>query len=362
MEKRLLEIFLELVKIEAPSASEKKIANYLIGFLEKLGLEPAEDSTSDISGGDSGNVVCRIGTGGNYVMLSHMDTARSTKHLMPQVLSDRITSDGTTILGADNRAGITALIYSLEKLIKEKIPLKDFTLAFTTQEETTLNGSQNLSLDDNVKMGFVFDSHLKPGNFICESAGSKGFKITVKGKASHSGLAPENGIDSIKIAAVAISKIKLGKIDADTTANIGMINGGTATNVVPEFTTLHGEIRSTIPSKIDAKLSEIKDEFMKAAELYKGVCEFESFWNFRPYSISPENETYRTIEKVISRAGLKPVPKVSKGGSDANSLNAKGISTVNLGIGAENPHANDEYILFEDLRKTADIATELMKK
>ncbi|MCX6169757.1 MAG: M20/M25/M40 family metallo-hydrolase [Ignavibacteriales bacterium] len=338
------------------------MAKFLITFLEKLGLKPAEDESANISDGNTGNIICKIGTGGNYVLLSHMDTARSTLNLKPKILADRITSDGTTILGADNRAGIASLIYSLEKLVKGNILLKDFTLAFTTQEETTLHGSQNLDLNGNIKMGFVFDSHLKPGNFICESAGSVGFCIKVKGKASHSGLAPENGIDSIKIASVAISKINLGKIDSDTTANIGIINGGTATNVVPELTSIHGEIRSTVPSKIDVKLSEIKHEFISTAKLYGGECEFESFWNFKPYKITPDNETYKTIERAIRNVGIIPIPEISKGGSDANSLNTKGIPTVNLGIGAENPHANDEYILFEDLQKTAEIAMELMKK
>lgn len=362
MDKRLLEIFLKLVTIDGKSAKERNIADYITSFLRGLNLSPIEDSTAQIANGNTGNILCPIGDGGNFILLSHMDTARPTINLKPQVHKDRITSDGTTILGADNRAGIACLLYSVEKIITEKIPVKDFTLVFTMQEETTLNGSRYLELNGRYKMGFVFDSHSEPGNFICESAGSIGFTEKVFGKAAHSGLAPEQGIDAIKIAAVAISKIKLGKIDDETTANIGIIKGGEATNVVPSLTYIEGEVRSMNPAKINLKIEEIKNQFEKAAKLFGGESEFNSYWNFHPYKVHPDSETYRTIEQAILNAGLVPTPITSKGGSDANSINAKGIPCVNLGIGAENPHSNDEFILFDSLERTSKIAMELMKK
>jgi len=360
MNKRLLEIFLNLVTIDGTSARERNIANFIISFLRKLNLSPYEDSCAKASNGNSGNIICPIGDGGNFILLSHMDTARPTINLKPQILEDRITSDGTTILGADNRAGIACLLYSLEKLIIQNIPIKDFTLVFTIQEETTLNGSRFLELNGKYKMGFVFDSHAKPGNFIYESAGSIGFKEKLFGKASHSGLAPELGIDAIKIAANAISKIQLGRIDDETTANIGFIKGGEANNVVPAYVEIEGEVRSMNPNKLEEKINEIKDIFEFEANSLGGRSEFESFWNFKPYKVSQESETYKTIQKAILKAGLVPIPIISKGGSDANSINAKGIPCVNLGIGAENPHSNDEYILFESLESTSRIAEELM--
>ncbi len=362
MDKRLIELFLEAAGIEALSGNENNMADYIKSFLLKLNLTPHEDDSALNTKGQCGNVICPIGTGGEMVLLSHMDTARSTKEMKPVFHKDRITSDGTTVLGVDNRAGIACLLYAVEKAINENIPLKDFTLAFTVQEETTLLGSHYLGINGNIKMGFVFDSHLSPGCFIRESAGSIGFKVKILGKAAHSGLAPEKGIDSVKIAGMAISNIDLGRIDSETTANIGIIKGGAATNVVPELTCIEGEVRSMAPEKINIKIDEIRNEFEKAALQLGGAIEFETSWNFKPYSVDLESQTFRTIESALKGAGLIPVPSISKGGSDANSLNAKGIPTVNIGIGAENPHSNDEFILLNSLEKTAEIVLELIKK
>lgn len=362
MKKRLLEIFLEVISINGTSADERKIADYIVAFLKRLGLNPCEDDSAFLSNGNTGNIICHTGSGGNFILLAHMDTARPTIDLKPQLKTDRVTSDGNTILGADNRAGVACLLYSIEELILSKIPIQDFTLVFTIQEETTLNGSKHLNVNGSYRMGFVFDSHSEPGNFICESAGSIGFVQKIFGKASHSGLAPEKGIDAIKIASAAINNIRLGRIDEETTANIGTIKGGEATNVVPPFAIMEGEVRSMNPEKINMLIEDIRNEFERQANHFGGRSEFQSFWNFKPYKISNETETFRTIESAILRAGMKPVPITSKGGSDANSINAKGIPCVNLGIGAENPHSNEEYILFESLEKTSRLAMELMKK
>lgn len=362
MNSRLIEIFLEIIAIDGVSGDERKVADYIIDFLQKLNLRPFEDNSGTRSGGNAGNLICKIGSGGDFVMLSHMDTARSTKGVKPQMLPDKITSDGTTVLGVDNRAGIACLLYSLETLIQQNTPVKDFTLAFTIQEETTLNGSRFIELDKKIDKGFVFDSHMRPGYFIFESAGSMGFSVKITGKAAHSGIAPEKGIDAIKIASAAINKIKLGRIDEDTTANIGIIKGGTATNVVPEEVFIEGEVRSMCIENIQAKIEEIKTCFETTAKEMGGKLDFTEHWSFWPYNIDMESETYKIVKNAITRSGLSVIPTTTKGGSDANSLNEKGIKCVNLGIGAENPHSNDEYIYLEDLESTARIAMEIMKQ
>ncbi|MCE1189588.1 MAG: M20/M25/M40 family metallo-hydrolase [Ignavibacteria bacterium] len=357
---RLLDIFCEVIKINALSGSERPVADYIKNFLENLNLHPYEDASADRTKSNCGNVLCPIGNGGDFMILSHMDTARPTEKVRPKLLADRITSDGTTVLGVDNRAGIACILYAVEKAIFEKSPLKDFTICFTTQEETTLAGGLNLELHPNIKMGFIFDSHLRPGNFIRESVGSLDFHILVNGKSAHSGLAPEKGIDAIKIAGNAISKLSLGRIDEETTANIGVISGGTAVNVVPELTELKGEIRSLNPEKIQAKADEIQKYFYTAAEELHGNVSITFDWGFKPYTLTPDMPVYKRVFEAILKSGLSPVPNESWGGSDANSLNARGIPSVNLGIGAANPHSNDEYILYEDLHKTSNIIMELI--
>lgn len=359
---RLIEIFFNLIEIDSLSGNEKPVFDYAQAFLKNLGYYPVQDNSAQYTGGNTGNLICKIGNSGNMVLLSHMDTARSTGNVKAAIRENKIVSDGSTVLGVDNRAGLAALLYSVETAGKENIPLKDFYLVFTTHEETTLGGSQNLVLPETVKYGFVFDSHLRPGNFIAESVGAVAFNIRVIGKASHSGIAPEEGIDSIMITSRALASINFGRLDSETTANIGSVHGGSAINVVPELTLIEGEIRSVNPRKISKKIDEIRDKFTEAAQSAGGKTEFEYRWDFMPYKHSKQSTIYKMTCDALSRVGLEPTPQMSYGGSDANSLNAKGISCVNLGIGAANPHSNDEYIYTEDLYKTAEIALELMKK
>ena len=362
MNTRLIDIFLQAASINALSQNEKSVADFIKSFLIDTSYKISEDDSKSFSGSNTGNIIIRVGDGGNFVLLSHMDTARPTLKMRPVFQDGKITSAGDTVLGVDNRLGIAVLLYTLEQIHKEKIPVKDFTVAFTTCEETTLLGSKNLKLATHVNRGFIFDSSFRPGNFINSACGSKGFKIKITGRASHSGIAPENGVNAIVAAANALFRIKQGRIDNDTTVNIGKINGGSAVNVVPEEVCLEGEVRSFDTSRVTGLIDEIKNIFDDEAGKLNASADFESYWDFKPYTVEAANPVYEEITKVLKKTGLTPEPKISLGGSDANSLNELGISAVNLGIGAQNPHSNDEFVLIEDLTKSAEIAMELVKK
>ncbi len=362
MNSRLIDIFLQAASINALSQNEKPVADFIRDFLSGTSFNISEDESKTLSYSNTGNLIIRVGDGGSFVLLSHMDTARPTLKMRPVFQDGRITSAGDTVLGVDNRLGIAILLYTLEKIHKEKIPVKNFTVAFTTCEETTLLGSKNLNLSTHVNRGFVFDSSFRPGNFINTACGSKGFKIRVKGRASHSGIAPEKGINAIAAAANALYKVKQGKIDDDTTLNIGKINGGSAVNVIPEEVCLEGEVRSFNTSRITELIDEVKSIFAAEAGKLNAETEFESNWDFKPYIVESSNPVYQELTEVLKKTGLTPEPRISLGGSDANSLNESGISSVNLGIGAQNPHSNDEFVLIEDLIKSAEIAMELVKK
>lgn len=353
-------LFTSLAKIEGLSGNEKNVADFIKNFLKQFNLSVYEDDAKRIDGGNSGNLICQVNGGGDFVLLSHMDTARSTKNLKPIIENGKIKSDETTILGADNRAGITAILYALKKSFENGKPQKSFTITFTICEETTLSGSKNLMLDENIKMGFVFDSHLDPGNFIIKSPGAMMFKIEIKGKPAHAGIEPEKGINAIECAAKAIANIKQGRIDEETTLNFGKINGGEATNVVPHYVVIEGEIRSFDESKVNKQFETLREKFLNEAKLCGCSVEFEAHWDFKPYQINPEWEVYKKIKKSIEAIGLEAKEAISFGGSDANSLNAKGIHTVNIGIGAKNPHSNQEYVLIEHLIQASKIAYWLM--
>lgn len=357
--KELIDLFVSLAKISGLSGEEKDVAKFITNYLKEVKSQTF-NGEFQIQENKIGNLICKVNGGGDFVLVSHMDTARSTKNLKPIVLADRICSDGTTILGADNRAGIAAILYALKKSIETNSKLKSFTIAFTVCEETTLSGSKNLELDSNIKYGFVFDSHLDPGNFILSSPGALSFSINIIGIAAHAGIEPEKGINAIEVSARAISKIQQGRIDEETTLNIGTIVGGDATNVVPANVELKGEIRSFDLQKIEKLFKEVTTIFK--IECQKSGCQLfiDNSWDFKPYKINENDEVSRRIKLAIIRAGLKPNEAISFGGSDANSLNEKGITTTNIGIGAKNPHSNEEYILINHLIQASQIAFNLM--
>jgi len=359
---RLIDLFLEVAKINALSGNEKPIADYIKSFLTDLGYQVSEDNSGEFTKSNTGNLICKIGDGGTFVMLSHMDTARPTENVRPLILEDKIISSGDTVLGVDNRAGVSALLYTLEKIAKEKIPVKDFTVAFTTCEETTLLGSKNLGINGKIKNGFIFDSGYRPGNFIFSACGAIGLKIKIIGRASHSGIAPEKGINSMQVAAKAISQLPLGRIDEETTMNIGVLKSGSAVNVIPELTEIEGEVRSFNLIKAEKNFNLLVNIFKGEAEKVNAKIEIDYFWDFVPYTISESSHVYNETVRAIKKVGLEPIPKFSLGGSDANSLNGRGIESINLGIGAQNPHSNDEFIYIEDLNRSAEIVLELVKK
>ena len=361
-EKKLIELFLQVAKINALSGNEKPVADFIKAFLNKFNYNIHFDESNKYSKSNTGNLICKVGNGGDFVFTSHMDTARPTKDVKPIITGDRITSSGDTVLGVDNRAGVAVLLFTLERIVQEKIPVKDFTVAFTTCEETTLYGSKYLGLNENIKKGFVFDSGYRPGDFIYSACGAIGFVLKVIGKASHSGISPEKGINSLQVASKAISKLPLGRIDDETTMNIGTIKSGSAVNVIPELTELDGEVRSFNLQKAENYFGSLIQTFHDEASELNAKVEYDHFWDFKPYTINENEDVYKDIVKAVTNVGISPRPRISLGGSDANSLNAKGIKSVNIGIGAQNPHSNEEFIFIEDLIKTAEIALELIKK
>lgn len=358
---QLTELFISIAKIDGESHNEKRVSDFIISYLKELGCTPTVDNSASRTKSNTGNIICEINGGGDVLLLSHMDTARSTAGLNVIQNNGKLTSDGNTVLGVDNRVGNTILLAIAEYLAKNDSIKSGITLAFTTCEETTLAGSKNLQLNNNINRVFVFDSYMRPGNFIRSSIGAASFEIEILGKASHAGISPENGINSIKIASESINQIKLGRVNDYTTINIGKIKGGTAVNVVPERVQIEGEVRSASEEKVESHLKIIESGFNKNAADLGATINFSYKWDFRPYFITDEEKVYRDIVNAIRNIGLEALPVESNGGSDANSMNERGIPAVNIGIGAQNPHSNQEFIYLEDLMNSYKIGIELVK-
>jgi tripeptide aminopeptidase len=358
---RLKKIFLDIIQIDAVSHQEKPLAEYIKSFCEKLNVTCTLDYSSKHTGCNTDNIIVNMNGGGDKVLLSHMDTARSTKGVNALFHEDRITSDGSTVLGVDNRVGIAVLL----KLIEDSQSWLDsknaFTIAFTTCEETTLMGSKHLVLNKNIKQGFVFDSYLKTGSFVNQSFGAANFYAEFLGKSAHAGIAPEKGINALKAAVEAVNNITLGRVGNDTTVNIGEFKSDCATNVIPDKTILSGEVRSISEAEVVRCIKEIKKIFTDVSNKNGTKLDLNYDWVFKPYCVNSETDVYKTISSVMKKVGLTPVESKSWGGSDANSLNERGIQTVNIGIGAQNPHSNDEFILYEDFENSYKIARALVE-
>jgi len=356
----LVDLFLDLIRIDAVSGKEKPVADFIRDYAAKLGFEATTDDAVTLSEGNSGNLIIPIHGGGDFLLMAHMDTPRSTQGVNPELLDDRITSDGTTILGVDDRGGISAILWAFSQAIQNKKKIKPCTLLFSVCEETTLAGSLFYTPSAGITHGFVFDSHLPPGKFVSETCGAIAFRMEINGRSSHAGVAPEKGVNAIQIATEGMRSFPFGRIDPCTTANIGIINGGTATNVVPDLIVLEGEIRTDFLDQGEQMMATVIDDFEKAAARLGGSVRCKWHWDFKPYHISPDDIPYKRMEALCKHLSLEMKGEKSMGGSDANNLNAKGLPTINLGVGAQNPHGTDEFILYKDLQMSANMALALL--
>ena len=359
LNERLRQIFEELTSIDAVSGREAPVAKYILDFVKSLGLEGYTDGAASLSKGNSGNVIVPVCGGGEFFLAAHMDTPRSTANLKRIFREDRITSDGTTPLGVDDRGGLSSILYALERAVKDKT-LQPCTLLFTVCEETSMAGSIYYKPSGNIKCGFTFDSYMSPGAYVSGTCGLIEFEMKIMGKSAHAGISPEKGVNAIQIAAEAMTLFPFGRAEENNTANIGIVNGGTATNVVCDEVSLTGELRSESKEHGEERLNQIIKDFTKVCAAYGGKMQCSWHWDFRPYKISAGDVPLVKFSKVAEAVGLTVMPMHSMGGSDANSFNAKGVKTINLGVGAQNPHGNDEFILYEDFENAAEIAYGLM--
>ncbi len=364
-EQELLSLFLRLAPIDGVSHAERAIADEVTSLLRGKGIRVIEDDAATKVKGNTGNLLCfppGFDEHAPSILLeAHLDTVQSTAKLKPIVRDDRVTSDGSTILGADNRMGLSILVDLLAKTAASEAPHLNFFVALTVCEETGLYGADAIDLSSrNVTATYVFDCSKRPGIFIRESVGLYAFTAVFLGKAAHAGVAPEEGISAVALSAAAISKIRLGRIDPDTTCNIGKIYGGDAVNVVPDKVTIEGEVRSFFPERIQDLLKEIRTSFETAVGDPRRV-QFNALPDFEPYVHAPDAPHVTRLENAIRAAGLTPEPIRYMGGSDANKYNAKGIPAVNIGIGAQKPHSVEEFFLLEDLYKSSRIAYELVQ-
>ncbi|MGP1348445.1 MAG: M20/M25/M40 family metallo-hydrolase [Stomatobaculum sp.] len=361
---RVIERFLEYVKIDSPTKEEGNFKERLKKDLEALGLEVWEDRAGERAGSDSGNLLARMKGSGDRTILfsSHMDTVSPGRGIKPVIRDGVISSDGTTVLGGDDKAGISAIMEMLTVLKEEGLPHHNIEIAFTIFEEGGLFGSKYLDYTSiHPDFAIVIDSGGAPGETVLQGPAQNKINVKFRGKAAHAGVSPEKGISAIQIAADAISAMRLLRIDEETTANIGMIQGGGPTNIVTDTVEIKAEARSLDNEKLRMQ-TEHMVACVKAAQAKHGTeAEIEVVEAYKAFCLPEDSLPARAVRDACNKTGIPFVGAKSGGGSDTNNFNLNGIPAVNLGIGMMNCHALDEYIRVEDIKSTTRLILEIAK-
>ncbi|HBN09450.1 MAG TPA: peptidase M20 [Cyanobacteria bacterium UBA8530] len=360
---RLVQTFLDLVRIDSPSGKEEACALWVKNHLEGLGYRPTLHK---------GNLLLKIKgdkEGPKILFSTHLDTVQPGEGVKPKIVdpdgnlvqspySDDaiIRSSGDTILGADDKAGIAAILEVLATLKEENFPIPDLRFAFTVGEEIGLLGAKSLDkevLDSD--WGYVLDSSGPVGAIIHQAPAQDNIRIEVRGRAAHAGIAPEAGLNAIMVAGQILTKLPLGRIDAETTSNIGKITGGVATNIVPERVVLEGEARSRSLEKLDALVAQMQDIALDVAEAFGATAEIEVDRRYPSFSLPESASVIRAFLKAAEGIGLSPTVQGSGGGSDGNIFNSLGLPTAVLGMSWQDIHTTEERISVGNLVRIAKL-------
>ncbi len=363
---QILQDFLELLRITSPTFEERKLANVLRLKLESLGLIVLEDRAGQSIGGDCGNLIATLPPTLPEVPIlllsAHMDNVEPGRGVRPIAVDEAIRSSGDTVLGGDDKVGVVSILEAMRTIQERRIPHGEIQVVFTVAEEGGLLGARNIDRTLlHADFGYVLDSSSPPGKIIHKAPGENNLTIKISGRSAHAGTAPEKGLNAIILAAKALSEIPDGRINEKTTANIGTINGGLATNIVPDSVIINGGTRSQDLAELDSITKEIKQTIECIVKEHGGITEVTAQRLYDPFELSTNQPVIEIAEKAIRSLGLKPDITATGGGSDANYFNKYGIPCANLGIGTQKVHTTEEFIKVEDLYKTAEIVVEIIR-
>lgn len=357
---RLLNEFLELVQIDSETKNEAEIAHVLKEKFAQLGVTVYEDDTKEKTGHGAGNLICTLpGTKRDadpIYFTCHMDTVFPGNGVNPSIKDGYVITDGKTILGADDKAGIAAMLEAIKILKEKNLEYGDIQFIITVGEESGLVGAKAMDpASVHAKYGYALDSDGQVGNIVVAAPTQAKISATIHGKTAHAGVAPEKGVSAITIAAKAVAKMLLGRIDEETTANIGRFEGGQATNIVADHAIVLAEARSLVPEKMQAQVEKMKDAFETAAKEMGGNVDIEIDIMYPGFKYSDGDHVVEIAKMAAESIGRTPALLTSGGGSDANIIAGFGIPTVNLAVGYEEIHTTNERMPIEELLKLAEM-------
>lgn len=368
-QERLVKEFIELVQVDSVTKDERNICDVLKKKFGDLGLTAAEDNTAAKTGHGAGNLICTFPANGADKALpifftSHMDTVAPGKGIKPQIGEDGvIRSDGTTILGSDDKAGLEAMFESIRVLKEQKIPHGQIQFVITVGEESGLIGARAMQAGSiDAVFGFALDSNGEIGEIVTAAPSRAEIRMIMNGKTAHAGVNPEDGISAIQVASKAVSRMKLGRIDSETTANIGSFSGVGPLNVVCDRVEIVAEARSIVQDKLTKQVESMKEAWESAAADFHTTCEFNVDIAYPAFMHEDSSEVVELAKRALEAIGCKTSTVHSGGGSDANIFNGMGIPTVNLAVGYENIHTTKESISISNLVKTAKAVVSIVKE
>lgn len=364
--KRLVQTFCDLVQVDSVAGQEREMADTIKKKLADLGYTASEDNAGSAIHGNAGNVIVKIpGTtrAEPLLFMAHMDTVEPGRGKTPVIDGDIIKSDGTTVLGGDDLAGVACILEALSVLDENKVPHGDIYAVFTIAEEGGLFGARGLELSDiPAKFAFILDDEGPIGTAAVKAPSYNRIRFVVRGKAAHAGLSPELGINAIRVASAAIAQLPImGRIDEDSTCNIGIIQGGRARNIVPDEVVIDGEVRSISEEKLDMYTNRLVCAFREAAEREGGKAEIEVEKTYGGYSIAEDQPILALLKKAAARLNMPVNLHSTGGGSDTNVINSKGIPAVDISVGMTNVHSTDEQIAISDMVKACSLVIEIIR-
>ncbi|WJY28405.1 M20/M25/M40 family metallo-hydrolase [Sporosarcina trichiuri] len=364
---RMLDEFFELVKIDSESGHEEAISAVLKKKLEDLGFEVVEDSSKERTGHGAGNLIATmkgsVPESDPIYFTSHMDTVTPGTGIEPVLKDDGyVYSAGETILGADDKAGLAALFEMMRTLKESGEAHGDIQFVITAGEESGLVGAREIDRDlMHAKYGYAVDSDGKVGGIVTAAPYNAKLKTVIHGRTAHAGVEPEKGISAITIAAKSVAKMKLGRLDSETTANIGQFTGGQATNIVCDEVHILSEARSIDRAKLQEQTDHMVSAFKETAEEMGGSAETDVKLNSPGFRFSEQDEVVQVASEAIRAIGRQPELLTSGGGSDGNIFNGHGFPTVTLSVGYEKIHTKEERMPVEELNKLADLLLEIVR-
>jgi tripeptide aminopeptidase len=361
-----LDLFLELAAIPSPPGEERAVADRVAAELNDIGLAVDEDDAGIRIGATAGNLHSRLeptAAGTPIFLCAHLDTVPPEGPIEPVVEDGVVRSAGATILGADNKSAVTAMLEAARRLIADGRPHAGVELLFTPMEEVGLRGAGAFDTGRlAARVGFVYDQAGPIGEVILGAPHLMTIDVTFRGRAAHAGMAPEEGRSAIAAAARAIADMRLGRLDEETSANVGTITGGVARNIVPDTCTFNAEARSHDESKLADAVQEVLDACSFAASLTGCEVETEVERVFRGYRFRREDEPVRLARAALERSGYVPTFALSGGGADANIFNTRGLACLNLANGMTDIHSPEERIAVADLEAMVEVTLALVEE